>query len=548
VSHDGGAPRASNQIVTAKAGVARVGLPLLAVLAVVLAIGQPRPHASALVPEPPAVDQATPGPPPCRTLDPQSTELGIAIDGAGAGAAVGRVYSVSDGTLAVLVVVAAVDDTGAAIALDFLASVRVAAVVLGSGSDAAVRRFVPPAPEGSGLTGPDGAPIDQVGFCYRTDAAPVETLPAGAAPRATVAARATANAAAAAATATSAAALATATADGESAAREAAARATEAAGARATVDALGTVAAQTAEANATAEAGLRAENTAMARGEATRAAADSAARSTSEARAATEATAAQGTIAALATREAALAVTVAAQATAAAAAASEQGTTQAVRDAALVAAQATADAAQATGAAVVLTATAAAIPTATPTTEAAPGAAAPALLYQADASTAFDGWVLPQGWTGANGALAAGGDAAGDWATPPFRVAAVADYAVEAEVLVTGEVGCDGNFGIGGRGTDAGYYAAGVEWRCEPAARLWAGQDPIATAAFEPGDAWHVYRLEVRGDAIRFLVDGALVVEATDDRYREGGEVGLWSNGVALTVRGFTVTALPSAP
>ena len=45
--------------------------------------------------------------------------------------------------------------------------------------------------------------------------------------------------------------------------------------------------------------------------------------------------------------------------------------------------------------------------------------------------------------------------------------------------------------------------------------------DPvIAEEAFDPGDDWHTYRFELRGDELRLLVDGADVVSGTLRRRR----------------------------
>jgi len=48
----------------------------------------------------------------------------------------------------------------------------------------------------------------------------------------------------------------------------------------------------------------------------------------------------------------------------------------------------------------------------------------------------------------------------------------------------------------------------------------------------------------VKGASIALLIDGQPVLGATDDRFSAGGRVGLWSNAVQLTVRGFKVVAL----
>ena len=58
----------------------------------------------------------------------------------------------------------------------------------------------------------------------------------------------------------------------------------------------------------------------------------------------------------------------------------------------------------------------------------------------------------------------------------------------------------------------------------------------LAPTAFEPGSDWHAYRVEVRGERIRLLVDGALLLEAASraaglsprsQAGAEGGDVGV---------------------
>ncbi len=43
---------------------------------------------------------------------------------------------------------------------------------------------------------------------------------------------------------------------------------------------------------------------------------------------------------------------------------------------------------------------------------------------------------------------------------------------------------------------------------------------------------------------VRLLVDDTLILEQPDNQYLSPGGVGLWSNGVELSVRSFTVIAL----
>jgi hypothetical protein len=139
-----------------------------------------------------------------------------------------------------------------------------------------------------------------------------------------------------------------------------------------------------------------------------------------------------------------------------------------------------------------------------------------------------------------------------------------AAYAVEAEMRVTRllESVCDQSFGliVGGAG-EGQRYGGGLLFPCAgapPSARLtdvagWEdgyNADPvIAEKAFDPGDEWHTYRFEVRGERLRLIVDGIGVVAgsstAATDAAPAETEAGLWSQGVGLEVREIAIVPLP---
>jgi hypothetical protein len=52
------------------------------------------------------------------------------------------------------------------------------------------------------------------------------------------------------------------------------------------------------------------------------------------------------------------------------------------------------------------------------------------------------------------------------------------------------------------------------------------------------------YWLEVKGNTIKLLVDGALLLDATDNRHLSNGRVGLVSIGAQINVRSFKVIQL----
>ena len=168
-------------------------------------------------------------------------------------------------------------------------------------------------------------------------------------------------------------------------------------------------------------------------------------------------------------------------------------------------------------------------------------------------------------WTGSESALLNAGSNA--IAEPWLVLTSVSDpaFAVEAEIRVNGLLDsvCDQSFGLVGGSPDAGaMFGGGLLFPCEGdggRARLtdvavWEdgyNADPVlAEEPFDPGETWHTYRFEVRGDQLRLIVDGADVVsgapEAVADFTSTGAEAGLWAQGVDLEVRQVSVEPLPS--
>jgi len=207
--------------------------------------------------------------------------------------------------------------------------------------------------------------------------------------------------------------------------------------------------------------------------------------------------------------------------------------------------------------------TATAAPTATPAPTSTPMPTPPptvAALYAADAGGGLEDWALAPSWALEDGELVndATGVKAQPWLVAPYEPDGDA-YAVEAEILFEELAGrtCDQNFGVVGGGGGGVVWGGGVRWGCDgdgPRARItdvsvWAdgfNQDrELDGTPFNPGTDWHTYRLEVRGSDLRLLVDGDLLLEASDGAGTgEGGQIGLWSQGVALTVRRVAVIGL----
>jgi hypothetical protein len=447
----------------------------------------------------------------CREANPAWSEIAVDLTAEGPSIEPGRVFRLSDGTIAVLLVITEANGDGQATAFDFSASVRVAAVIVVVGDDGAYLPFDPPTRNGSDLSAPDRTGIDGIAFCYRIQV-PNPPPPGATPPPQTPTPR-----------------MASATSTPE----------TFALGAVQTANALAT---EASAGRATAETG------------ATVAAAEAATR-------AAESTAAEATIASLATAHAAQEATAAVQATAAAAsataAAAERAAIQATASAEVAAAQATAatlataDVARQTelAAAHVERTEAAATIAALQATAAAPSPTpTETLLYGVPATESFDAWTatLPPGWKVNEGQLAADGSEFQGYAQPQMTVDRD-DYVVEAEIQITDEPGCDSNFGIVARGSESGFYAGGVEWDCDAGSsiRLWALDRLLGQETRQLDQQWHTYRLEVDGDQITYSIDGAVVLEATDASFPSGGQVALWSNGVKLNVRAFRILVKP---
>ena len=139
-------------------------------------------------------------------------------------------------------------------------------------------------------------------------------------------------------------------------------------------------------------------------------------------------------------------------------------------------------------------------------------------------------------------------------AEPWLVISAVpnAAFAVEAEIRVNGLLDsvCDQSFGLtaGVPGADQ-VFGGGLIFPCASdtaRARLtdvsvWEdgyNADPVlAEETFDPGNDWHTYRFELRGDELRLLIDGADVVsgtlEAPIDPASADAQAGLWAPGRA---------------
>jgi hypothetical protein len=107
--------------------------------------------------------------------------------------------------------------------------------------------------------------------------------------------------------------------------------------------------------------------------------------------------------------------------------------------------------------------------------------------------------------------------------------------------------GEEDRFGIVVRNDGTGYYGAGVSRtrgvilpRLDDSAPLGSSTKPLV-----PDDAWHTYRVEVKGATlIRLSIDGVVVAEVNDAQFRGGREVGLYADTTRVDVQSFSVRSL----
>ncbi len=133
----------------------------------------------------------------------------------------------------------------------------------------------------------------------------------------------------------------------------------------------------------------------------------------------------------------------------------------------------------------------------------------------------------------------------------PFEPGTLSDYAVEAEIqyVRSDNPWCPNSFGLFARDGDSGGYYGAVcfEGEFEVQAGWSGGSDLLAQQTYALDNEWHTYRLEVNGNQVRFLVDGAILLSFNDNRMLDGGSVGLFVNGYQVNVRAFRVIALGEA-
>ncbi len=67
---------------------------------------------------------------------------------------------------------------------------------------------------------------------------------------------------------------------------------------------------------------------------------------------------------------------------------------------------------------------------------------------------------------------------------------------------------------------------------------------PGGSTAFNPGNGWHMYRIEVRGSDITVFVDKKPFLHVTDGSFTHGGKIEIWEEFDQIIVRSFTIFQL----
>ncbi len=180
------------------------------------------------------------------------------------------------------------------------------------------------------------------------------------------------------------------------------------------------------------------------------------------------------------------------------------------------------------------------------------------LLYRADWSSGTNGWIGSSEWKVVNGKLLSDGTNAGYNAAPvgsdsfmsPYRPTTT-NYAIEARIqildtpnncylAIRGRVQTDGS-GYDGYfvGFDSFYGDADIGY-FSPA----AGFVSITSQSFGPGVSEHLYRAEFRDNLITLKIDNHIMVQTTDNRFINMGQVGLENGDCQISVSSFEVLAL----
>lgn len=182
-----------------------------------------------------------------------------------------------------------------------------------------------------------------------------------------------------------------------------------------------------------------------------------------------------------------------------------------------------------------------------PTSLVTPTPGSGTLLYQADWSQGLGGWTGATGWKTSGGMLVNDGkDApsgpAGPTILAPYQLSAAGNFAIEARIQVVG-AGCFDPLLFHGSVVNGNWQ--GYKLTACGNLRLTSDDftDILGQTTFNPGNSWHIYRVEVKGAFMSVLVDGITQFTTQDSRYLSGSQVGI-KTSVQLIVSNFKITAL----
>ncbi|HEX6483371.1 MAG TPA: hypothetical protein VF043_31380 [Ktedonobacteraceae bacterium] len=175
-----------------------------------------------------------------------------------------------------------------------------------------------------------------------------------------------------------------------------------------------------------------------------------------------------------------------------------------------------------------------------------------AVVCSSDSNHNWSGWHLTGGWKQLNGMLLNDGTNGGyngrsTLVAPASCQPKTADYAVEATIQVVSFSDQFSGFGInvrsGPASTDPAGYSTYID-STNGANISVVGGDSLNSASFNPARNSHVYRAEVKGNTVNFLIDGATVLSVVDNRFISTGKVGLWCANAQIEVSSFQVFKL----
>ncbi len=192
-----------------------------------------------------------------------------------------------------------------------------------------------------------------------------------------------------------------------------------------------------------------------------------------------------------------------------------------------------------------------------------PPLATPVGAYTADWSAGLAGWSGSASWTVVDGELYNDGSEY-DYSNEPTIlspfVPPTSDYSVEAQIQRVrwtdeGAFSAAPAYGISARIAETGSYQAGIcassgIYGCpgpnatEVFITASGANVALAEAPYAPDKAWHTLRLDVRGNELTLLLDGYVILTATDNRFLAPGRIGLWSNRAQIVVRSFEINGL----